>query len=504
VTDERRTGTEACERLGELAARACPEGRAPDAPRWAAIEARLGRPAGHRWVWPALAAATLGVAGLVGWAAFRQTLGYQARACAVAGDRLTSTGEGAVRFDDGSSLALRHGSAVRIEPLPFARGAELALEGGELEVSVVHRRLGRWAVRAGPFRIEVTGTRFGVRWNKPDGRLRLALHEGEVVVGGGPIPPGTRLRTGQVLQADTGHFELGEGGQRPAAWPTVQTPPQASPPATAAAPAPSVPAPSRRALPGAPRRAPVRPPERRAAALPVLPESQPSPATPAAEPVFQPTPAAPPAAAPVTPSPPPSPAAAPARQPPTVPWRITIGPDGQLGGGMEGHVWLSAGEGTSFSMPVEDPRRTRLQAVDGKLCTQGRLARWSCVNEGMPTLRCNWDRNWGVTIELFVAADEGPWGPAAPGGLAVEFRGRAGPYRLNLHRQGDPPERVFCVENYKSGQVVRPASAKTHCWDDQGERLDHFRDLDHIALQFPSGLEYVAFRYCISGVTLYP
>lgn len=171
---------------------------------------------------------------------------------------------------------------------------------------------------------------------------------------------------------------------------------------------------------------------------------------------------------------------------------------------MEGHAWLSGGEGTAFSMPVADPRRTRLQAVDGKLCTQGRLARWSCVNEGMPTLRCNWDRNWGVTIALFVGADEGPWGPAAPGGLAVEFRGRSGPYRLNLHRQGDPPERVFCVEHYKSGQVVRPASAKTHCWDDQGEPLDHFRDLDHVALQFPSGLEYVAFRYCISGVTLYP
>jgi hypothetical protein len=183
---------------------------------------------------------------------------------------------------------------------------------------------------------------------------------------------------------------------------------------------------------------------------------------------------------------------------------VTIAPDGQLSNGMSGYAWLSSGTGTVFALPVANLEHARLQPVDGKLCTQGRLAAWSCVNEGTPQIRCNWDRNWGVAVGVFVAGNEGAWGDSAPSAMAVEFRGRSAKYRLIFHRKGDPSDKIFCVEDYKSGQVVQPSATKSRCWEDAGETLRDFRGVDHVSLQFPAGLDYVAFRYCVAGITLDP
>jgi hypothetical protein len=109
-----------------------------------------------------------------------------------------------------------------------------------------------------------------------------------------------------------------------------------------------------------------------------------------------------------------------------------------------------------------------------------------------------------VAIGLNVKADGKAWGEAAAGAIAVEFHGRSSNYRLITHRNGDPDEKIFCVDNYKSGQIAKPSMFKSQCWADQGETLPDFKSVDQFNLQFPSGMAYVAFRYCITGVQLLP
>ena len=67
-------------------------------------------------------------------------------------------------------------------------------------------------------------------------------------------------------------------------------------------------------------------------------------------------------------------------------------------------------------------------------------------------------------------------------------------------RKGEPLEKIYCVENYKSGQRVTPSMFKSRCWDNAGETLPEFKNVDLFNLQFPSGMQYVAFRYCVSGI----
>jgi hypothetical protein len=203
--------------------------------------------------------------------------------------------------------------------------------------------------------------------------------------------------------------------------------------------------------------------------------------------------------APAPPSPP-----APAVPARALPGRISIAADGSLGGGMTGFAWLASGEGTTLSKPTLRDSSGRLRPEAGELCASGTVAGLRCVNEGLPSVRCNWDRSWGVAIGVNVRADGKAWGAEAAGAIAVEFHGRTSSYRLNAHRSGDPREKVYCIEGYKSGQIAKPGMFRSECWADKGEALADFRDVDLFNLQFSSGMEYVAFRYCIAGVQVYP
>jgi hypothetical protein len=507
VTDERDArGASVCERLGDLAAAASPEhGRASDAGQWAAIEARLGRPARRRRRWLVVALSAAALAGALGLAGMRRTLAYRTLACAVTDAHVRALDHGTVAFEDGTTVALAPGTGMQIEPLRFARGAELSLDDGEAKLAVVHRAGGRWAVAAGPFRVEVTGTRFAVRWSKSQGRFRVVLDEGEVRVSGGPVPPGTRLSAGQALEADAGHFSVERADHAPASpVPAAEaTSPAAPPVVPTPPPAPALDHPS--AAPSKPAARPSRREGVRRTSEPALVMEPESPPSVTIKPAAPPPALPPPMAAPLTPPPPwPAVPAAPVKPAHAGPWRVTIAADGSLSNGMSGHAWLSSGTGASFNLPVANLEHARLQPALGKLCTQGRMTPWSCVNEGTPTIRCNWDRNWGVAVGVFVADNEGAWGPRAPSALALDFHGRSAKYRLAVHRKGDPHDKVFCMENYRSGELAKPAQLKSRCWDDAGETLSDFTGVDHISLQFLAGTEYVAFRYCIGGITLYP
>jgi ferric-dicitrate binding protein FerR (iron transport regulator) len=136
-------------------------------------------------------------------------LGHE-RAAGAPGRTLVAEAESELplRFSDGSSVTFQPGSAGRVERLT-GRGAEVVLERGRLAAAVQHAADTRWLVRAGPFRVRVTGTRFEVDWQPParageHGRLAVSLREGSVIVDGGLLGDGVPLRAGQRLRVGPG------------------------------------------------------------------------------------------------------------------------------------------------------------------------------------------------------------------------------------------------------------------------------------------------------------
>jgi hypothetical protein len=104
-------------------------------------------------------------------------------------------------FSDGSRILVSESSHARIDSVD-ANGATVTLDDGHLDASVIHRPQTRWEVRAGDYRIHVTGTRFGAAWSRRDHALTVRLYEGSVVVTGpGIAASGARVRTGHVLHA---------------------------------------------------------------------------------------------------------------------------------------------------------------------------------------------------------------------------------------------------------------------------------------------------------------
>ena len=499
-----------CQRLGDLASLASSvEAWPPGTRQWTAIEDRLDRarrvPAQRRR-WATLAVAATLVLCTAGWLIARRPLGYRLEGCrlAVDGDlETTAVHGGTIAFDDGSQATVEKDARFRLAMLPFGRGAEINLDEGEALLAVVHRSRARWAVLAGPFRVDVTGTRFGVRWSRERGQFRLTMQEGEVRIAGGPIPPDTRVRAGQTVIANLvgGTFEIANehasAGQRVGEAAPARTAPVRSDQASVASPRPPLPStsPHRRLSP--PQRL-----EHRSASAPRSAVTPPEPSAPVN------------VVAPV-------PTEVPLLQAPTMrsarsddfpasdegkptSLRVVIGQTGQLANGLSGATWIASGDGATFSSPTSWEGRTHLVPDAGLLCTSGTLAGLACVNEGLPQMTCNWDSNWGVAIGWHTRADQKAWGDEAAGGIAVEFRGRAATYRLNAHLKGDPSARIYCIENYKSGQVVRPSMFKSECWFDKGDTLEDFTRVDVFNLQFSSGMSYVAFRYCISAITLFP
>jgi hypothetical protein len=123
----------------------------------------------------------------------------------VAGDR----GAVSLGFSEGTEIELGPGSKGRVAEVTSS-GARVVLGKGRLRARVVHVPRARWAVAAGPYSIEVTGTAFDVGWEADGERLELVLHDGSVVVHGPSLHDGIRVAAGQRLVAHgrTGGAEL--------------------------------------------------------------------------------------------------------------------------------------------------------------------------------------------------------------------------------------------------------------------------------------------------------
>ena len=103
-----------------------------------------------------------------------------------------------LRFSDGTRLLIQPGAQARVAEV-HDDGAELLLESGHMDADVRHTGQARWSVVAGPFSIQVTGTRFSVDWAPATGKLVIEMFEGSVIVAGPSLGQGLALREGEAL-----------------------------------------------------------------------------------------------------------------------------------------------------------------------------------------------------------------------------------------------------------------------------------------------------------------
>jgi transmembrane sensor len=143
---------------------------------------------------------------------------------------LAAGGEGplSLRFSDGSEVRLAPSSRARVTRLD-AKGATVRLEGGRLAVAVAKRKGAAWQVSLGPFRIDVTGTKFAVDWDPAGERLGLSMHEGSVLVSGCVFGGGHAFVAGDTVTASCrdGRIAISSkpaGGEEAAPSPPVPEP----------------------------------------------------------------------------------------------------------------------------------------------------------------------------------------------------------------------------------------------------------------------------------------
>ena len=492
-----------CHLLGDLAARSAEE-RQPDLRQWTEIEQALtGRPRLPRRRWLLLLFPAL--AGLVLWIATGRTLGYRLQDCSLASDDSLSAPEDRecnLASDDGTSITL--GKATRGQLRALGRiGAELFLQSGHADVSVLHRPGVRWDVLAGRFKVRVTGTRFEVDWAPEQGHFRLGVSQGEVSVSGGSLHD-HRVQAGETVEADTSAGDVAPADLGAAPTQAAADEVEKATEQTAAGPIPAARTGRRRGALSSSKPM-VRNPPFVAKPEPPAPEAEP-PAPPAGPPPTKAESPAPKAAPPVAALEPALrawPAASAEDDAPAPGQRhLTVGADGRLADGTAGPVMAIGGTGTRFSVPAGS-LPDHLYLDHGMLCTRGKIPELACADEKIPAMRCNWATNWGVEIQWQPRTGGKAWGSSAASSIALEYRGKPGPFRLVAHREGDPVEQIYCIENYRSGQTVVPSEFKFDCWAPGGAGLPDFTGVDSFSLQVASQETPLRFGFCLSAVSLF-
>jgi tetratricopeptide (TPR) repeat protein len=105
-----------------------------------------------------------------------------------------------LEFSDGSRVVFEESSHAKLSQLGPKRAA-LRLDRGRFVASIVHHPHMTWGVEAGPYRVEVVGTKFSVDWRGEASDFAVEVTEGVVRVTGGDLgPAGTTLRAGQKLE----------------------------------------------------------------------------------------------------------------------------------------------------------------------------------------------------------------------------------------------------------------------------------------------------------------
>ena len=164
-----------------------------------------GRPRMGRRAWALGAAVAVAASSAVLWT--RLPISFQVAGAPGAGklgDVVEAGGTTplALRFSEGSAIALHAGARVRVLTTDAA-GARVLIETGGLDIAVAHRkaRATRWRFEAGPFKVAVTGTKFHVNWNPTEQAFALDTTEGSVVVSAPCLPRPRTIAAGETLTA---------------------------------------------------------------------------------------------------------------------------------------------------------------------------------------------------------------------------------------------------------------------------------------------------------------
>jgi ferric-dicitrate binding protein FerR (iron transport regulator)/TolA-binding protein len=136
-----------------------------------------------------------------------------------------------IHFSDGSLLRLAPAGRARVVAVS-AIGAEIALERGALDLSVVHRERTRWLVRVGPFQVHVIGTRFETSWDPVTEQFGVALREGAITISGPVVGDSRAVRAGERLTISTASRTIEVGSIDSATAPPASSDaPRVAPPA---------------------------------------------------------------------------------------------------------------------------------------------------------------------------------------------------------------------------------------------------------------------------------
>jgi ferric-dicitrate binding protein FerR (iron transport regulator)/TolA-binding protein len=139
-------------------------------------------------------------------------------------------------FSDGTRVSLARGTRMSVSP-PGAHGARLRVDEGEAHFAVAHLPAADWAVEAGPYRVQVTGTVFDVRWAGADETATVQLRVGSVRVTGPHLAAPVTLEAGQrfVGHVATGDVRLEDDARIDDGAPPSPVAKAAAPPSTAPA-----------------------------------------------------------------------------------------------------------------------------------------------------------------------------------------------------------------------------------------------------------------------------
>jgi hypothetical protein len=186
---------------------------------------------------------------------------------------------------------------------------------------------------------------------------------------------------------------------------------------------------------------------------------------------------------------------------PADPGRVLVNDDGKLSGPMNGYAWVGGAPATTVTSPNPCNHQGCYRNTGGKLCARGSIPALTCTGRGTAQFACDWSSNWGAMIGMNPTAGHTAWGVAATRSVAFTYSGRAGTYQLTAHVAGDPDGKSYCIQNYRSGQVVTANQFRTECWSNSGTALARFADVDSFGLLIGSAETRVAFDYCISAIS---